>query len=110
MIFVTLSLILKNFSLGAGWNAKIQCISLTHVIANRLNLKYRRRDVMAEWLTHLAKDVVFESLRIRPVINFPPLDVNVCLGVFLACYSQRFEDKRTTRNSQLYCFIKLTTK
>ena len=40
MIFVTLSLILKNFSLGAGWNAKIQCFSLTYVIANHLNFKY----------------------------------------------------------------------
>ena len=34
--------------------------------------------------------------------KLPPLDVNGCLGVFLACYSQRFEDKRTTGNSQLY--------
>ena len=44
---------------------------------------------MAEWLTNLTKDVGgtrFESLRI-PVINVPPLDINVCLGVFLACYS-----------------------
>ena len=57
MIFVTLSLILKNFSLGAGWHAKIQCFSLTHVIDNRLNLKYLRRAVMAEWSTHLTKDV-----------------------------------------------------
>ena len=77
----------------------------THVIANRLNLKYTRCAVMAEWLTHLTKDVGgtrFESLRI-PVINFPPLDADVCFGVFLTCYIQRFEDKRTTRNSQLYC-------
>ena len=63
-----------------------------HVIANRLNLKYTRCAVMAEWLTHLTKDVgrghpvrVFPDL---PVINFPPLDVNVCLGVFLACFSK----------------------
>ena len=77
----------------------------THVIVNHLNLKYIRRSAMAEWLTHLTRDVGgtrFESLQI-PVISFPPLDVNVCLGVFLACYSQRFEDKRTTRNSQLHC-------
>ena len=76
-----------------------------HVLVNHLNLKYIRRAVMAEWLTHLTKDLGgtrFESLRI-PVINFPPLDVIVCLGVFLACYCQRFEDKRTTRNSQMYC-------
>ena len=77
-----------------------------HVLINHFkNLKYIRRAVMAEWLTHLTKDVGgtrFESLRI-PVINFPPLDVIVCLGVFLACYSLRFEDKRTARNSQLYC-------
>ena len=44
MIFVTLLLILKNFLLVAGWNAKI------HVIAER-------RAVMAEWLTHLTKVV-----------------------------------------------------
>ena len=31
--------------------------SLTHVIANRFNLKHIRRAVMAEWLTHLSKDV-----------------------------------------------------
>ena len=29
----------------------------THVTANRLNLKYTRCAVMAEWLTHLTKDV-----------------------------------------------------
>ena len=29
--------------------------SLPCVIANRLNLKYIRRAVMAEWLTHLTK-------------------------------------------------------
>ena len=76
----------------------------THVIANRLNLKYIRCAVMAEWLTDHTKDIGgtrFESLR-APVMNFPLLDVNVCLGGFLACYSQRFEDKRS-RNSQLYC-------
>ena len=72
-----------------------------HVLVNHLNLKYIRRAVMAEWLTHLTKDLEdtrFESLRI-PVINFPPLDAIVCLGAFLACYSQKFEDKRTTWNS-----------
>ena len=78
----------------------------THIIANRLNLKYIRCAVMAECrLTHLTKDIGgtrFEPIRI-PLINFPPLDVNVCLGVFLPCCRQRFEDKRTTRNSQLYC-------
>ena len=70
----------------------------THVIVNHLNLKYIRRSAMAKWLTRLTKDIgstQFESLRI-PVINFSPLDVNVSLGVFLACYSQRFEDKRKT--------------
>ena len=109
MIFVTLSLILKNFSLGQVRMPKSNVLVLlslyTHVIANRLNLKYIRCPVMAEWLTHLTKDIGgtrFESLRM-PVINFPALDVDVWLGVFLACYSQRFEDKRTTRNSQLHC-------
>ena len=78
----------------------------THAIANHLNLQYTRCAVMANWLTHLTKDVDRgHPVRVStdPVINFPPLDVNVCLGVFLAFYSQRFEDKRTTRNSQLYC-------
>ena len=74
MIFVTLSLILKNFSLGgACW-----------LTVDHLNLKYIRRSGMAEWLTHPTKDAGgtrFEFLRI-PVINFRPLDVNVCLGVF----------------------------
>ena len=48
----------KEFSLGAGWNAKTQCFSFTPLIANHLNLKYIRRPVMAEWITHLTKDVV----------------------------------------------------
>ena len=30
-------------------------LSLPHVIAYRLNLKYIRRVLMAEWLTHLTK-------------------------------------------------------
>ena len=34
-----------------------KCCSLTHVRANRLNLKYIRSAVMTEWLTHLTKDV-----------------------------------------------------
>ena len=29
----------------------------THVVVNHLNLKYIRRSAMAEWLTHLTKDV-----------------------------------------------------
>ena len=72
-----------------------------HVIANRLNLKYIRCAVMAEWLTHLTKDIGgtwFESFRI-PVINFLPLDVNIYLGVFHPCNGKRFEDKRTTREN-----------
>ena len=32
-------------------------LSLTHVIAKRLNLRYIRRVVMAEWLTHVTKNV-----------------------------------------------------
>ena len=32
-------------------------LSLTHVIANRLNLKNIHLAVMAKWLTHLTKDV-----------------------------------------------------
>ena len=42
-------------------------LSLTHVIVKRLNLKYICRVVMAEWLTHVTKDVGgnrFESLLI----------------------------------------------
>ena len=79
----------------------------THVIVNHLNLKYIRRSEMAEWLTHLTP----EGRRGHPVrVSLDPSYklstpgyVNVCLGVSLACYSQRFEDKRTTRNSQLHC-------
>ena len=88
-----MSIDFKNFSFGQVGMPKFNVLVLlslcTHVIANRLNLKYTRRAVMAEWLMHLTKDVagtLFESLWI-PVINFSPLDVNVCLGVFLACYS-----------------------
>ena len=87
MIFVTLSLILKRGQVGMPKFNVLLLVFLslyTHVTVNHLNLKYIRRSAMAEWLTHLTKDVGgtrFESLRI-PVINFPPLDVNVCLGVF----------------------------
>ena len=83
----------------------------THVIVNNLNLKYMRRSAMAEWLTHLTKDLGgtrFESLWI-PVINFPPLDVNVCLGVFVACY----KGLRTREQQGIHSFavfITLTTK
>ena len=46
MIFVTLSLILKNFSLGQVGMPKFNVLVLlslyTHVIANRLDLKYVR--------------------------------------------------------------------
>ena len=46
--------------------------SLTHVIANRLNSKYLRRAVIAEWV--IASDqgcggTRFESLR-QPILNF----------------------------------------
>ena len=78
MICVTLSLILKNFSLGQVGMPKFNVLVLlslyTHVTANRLRLKYIRCAVMAEWLTHLTKDIggtQFESLRI-PVTDFPP--------------------------------------
>ena len=48
-------------------------ILYTHVIVNHLNLKYIRHSAMAEWLTHLTKDVGgtrLESLRI-PVLSTP---------------------------------------
>ena len=56
MIFVTLSLILKNFRWGRGacgmpkFNVLLLVLlSLyTHVTVNHLNLKYIRRSVMAE--------------------------------------------------------------
>ena len=107
MIFVTLSLICKELFVGAGWNAKIQCFSTAKSLytCNYRLFKYIHCAVSAEWSTHLTKDIGgtrFESLRI-PIINFPPLDVDVCLGVFLACYSQKIEGNRTTKNSQLYC-------
>ena len=52
-------LILKNFSLGAGRNAKIQCFSATKSLytSNRLNLKYIHCAGIVGWLTHLTKDV-----------------------------------------------------
>ena len=83
----------------------------TYVTVNHLNLKYIRRSVMAEWLTHPTKDARgtrFEFLRI-PVINFRPLDVNVCLGVFLGTV----KGLRTREQQGIHSFtvfIKLTTK
>ena len=42
MIFVTLSLILKNFFWGAGWNAKIQCFSAAKSsTCNCLSFKFK---------------------------------------------------------------------
>ena len=68
---------------------------------------------MTEGLTHLTKNLggtPFESLRI-PVINFPPPDVIVCLGVFLACYSQLSLRTREQQGIHSFTvFIKLTTK
>ena len=46
--------------------------SLTHVIANLLNLKHICCAVMAEWLTHLTKDVGY-PVRVSLDPNFPPL-------------------------------------
>ena len=71
MIFVTLSLILKNFSLGQVGMPKFHVLMLlslyTHVTANHLNLKYIHCVVMAEWLTHLTKDVGREHpVRVSP--------------------------------------------
>ena len=74
-------------------------LSLTYVIANRLNSKYLRRAVIAVCLSHLITDVHggirFESLR-QPILNFLSL-VNVCLEVFLTCCSQRVEDKENNK-------------
>ena len=116
MIFVTLSLILKNFSLGQVGMPKFDVLVLlslyTHVISNSLNLKYIRCAVMAEWLTNLTKDVGstrFESLRI-PVINFPPLDVNVYLGVFLPATFTGLRTREQQGIRSFTVFIKLTTK
>ena len=82
----------------------LMLLSLTHVIANRLNSKYLRHAGMADWLTYLTKNVgspVRVSLPPPPSsLNFPPLDVS--LGVFLICCSQRVEDKRITGYSQFY--------
>ena len=93
-----------------GWLECLQfnvlvLLSLTHVIANCLNSKYLSRAVIAEWFTHADQgvgDTRFEPLQ-PSILNFPPLDDNVCLGSFFTCYSQRVEDNRIRRNSQLYC-------
>ena len=76
----------------------------THVVANRLNLKYTRCYVMAEWLTLLTKDVgrgtLFESLRI-PVI------------VWVFFLPATVKGLRTRQQQQIHSFtvfIKLTTK
>ena len=76
-----------------------------HVLVNHLNLKYIRCAVMTEWLTHLTKDLGGHPVRISPDPSYKRSTPGCyCLfGCFLACYCQRFEDKRTTRNSQIYC-------
>ena len=63
MIFVTLLLILKNFSLGGHVGMPkfnvlfLVLLSLyTCVTVNQLNVKYIYHSVMAEWLTHPTKD------------------------------------------------------
>ena len=116
MIFVTLSLILKNFSLGQvgmlEFNVLVLLSLYTHVIANHLNLKYICCAVMAEWLTHLTKDVRgtrFQSFQI-PVINCPPLDINVCLGVFLPAIVKGLRIREQQGIHSFTVFIRLTTK
>ena len=56
-----MSLILRIFRWGQVGMPKFNVLVLlslyTHVTAIRLNLKYTRRAVMAEWLTRLTKDV-----------------------------------------------------
>ena len=83
-----------------------------HVIANRLNLKYIRCAVMAEWLTNLTKDIGgtrFESLRI-PVINFHPWMLMFVWVFFLPAIVKGL---RTIEQQGIHSFtvcIKLTTK
>ena len=86
----------------------------THVIANRLNLKYTHCAVMAEWLTHLTTDVggtQFEYLRI-PVINFKPLDDRMLMFVWVF-FLPPIVKGLTTRGQGIHSitiFTKLTTK
>ena len=64
---------------------------------------------MAEWLTHLTKGVGgsrFKSLWI-PVINFPPLDVNICLGVFLPAIVKGLRTREQQGIHSFTVFIKL---
>ena len=62
MMFVTLSLIFRIFRWGQVGTPKFNVLVLLslciHVIANRLNLKYIRCAVMAEWLTHLTNFLI----------------------------------------------------
>ena len=85
--------------------------SYRHVLVNHLNLKYIRRAVMAEWLTHLTKDLGgtrFESLRI-PVINFPPLEFIV--WVFFLPATVKGSRTREQQGIHIFTvFIKLTAK
>ena len=59
--------------------------SLTHRVANRLNLKYIRHIVMAEWLTHLIKDVgvLGSSLSRSQFLTFRPQMLMFVCAFFL---------------------------
>ena len=57
-------------------------------MGNRLTSNYFRRAVMAEWVTHLTTDLGY-LVRVSSPLTFkiPPLDVNVCLGIFLLLFA-----------------------
>ena len=80
-------------------------LRVTHVMANQLISSFLRRAVMAEWLTHLTKDLGgtrFQSLR-PPAINSYSWMSMLLWAFSLTCYGQRVEEKKITRNSQLFC-------
>ena len=53
------------------FNVSVLLSLYTHVVANRLNLKYTRCAVMAEWLTHLTKDVGRgHPVRVSPDLSY----------------------------------------
>ena len=56
-------------------------LSLTHVIANRSDSKYLRDAVMAEWLTHLTKDVG-NLIQVSPAPQFETFHSWMCVWAF----------------------------
>ena len=85
------------------FNVLVPLSLYTHVIANRLNLKYVRCAMMAEWLTHLTKDVGGNPVRVFPDPSYKLSTPWMLIFIWVFFLPTIVKGLRTTRTSQLYC-------